>query len=294
MRSAAHSAHAMAPKTRLLCVVLRQVRGGGGKTLETVVGAPPPASFSRNPPVGCFSPPAPSIAPCCACGHGLARAEPLSSASAQGILNNPYSAFATAAFPAFMVPPMAVVNDGRRRTLLIVNEARRALKKLDGRFLPAPSTSKGDHSFAAADTPRPCHTQGYNPTDTYPCPVTAGSRVCSSTYPAQPLLLTLNISAWRVPSSSTLAHVSASEFQFGEVAGLVVGAPSPDTAPDIELPFSPTADIYSFQRPILTSGVFYDSLTLLLEPYRRARALAAALAPSAPSACTSSGLSCAD
>lgn len=171
----------------------------------------------------------------CVCSRRSRRPPP---PNTQGITNNPYSA-KSSAFPSFLVPPLAVVNDGRRRTLLIVNEG-----------------------YNAMDNPSQC-------------PVTGGAKeLCSTAYPSAAALVTLNISAWRVPVTATLLHVAASEFSFGEVAGILVGAQSAAGQPSIPqpVPFTPSPlgeEGASFQGSTITRGGYYDTIALLLDAYRR-------------------------
>ena len=106
-----------------------------------------------------------------------------------GFTNNPWCAV-TNTVPGYMALPVAVVNDGMRRTLLWVNE-------------------------------------GYNTQDAIPgssmVTLSSGSE---SYYPALqsiPMNVTFNIAAWSVPTGATLVHnLVASEYN-GEVGGAIIG-----------------------------------------------------------------------
>ena len=147
----------------------------GNKTMETVTGAALPGS--KNMP---------------------------------GMMNNPWVASSTLSAPATMSLPIAVVNDGMRRTLLWVNE-------------------------------------GYNPMDIAPgagdCPASGGASVpCYPAYASVQNIITLNISAWGVPTTASIVHNIVAAGSMGEVAGIATAGTTPQTANSAGAPGCTGAD----------------------------------------------------
>ena len=91
------------------------------------------------------------------------------------MMNNAWSAYSATSVPAFLELPIGVVNDGRRRTAIWVNEG---YNPMDGTTSPEGAT----------------------------CPASGGQKpFCAVAYPSYPMSITLDISAWAVPVTSTRA-----------------------------------------------------------------------------------------
>lgn len=107
------------------------------------------------------------------------------------------------------------------------------------------------------------------------CPATGGATVlCALAYPSALLSVTVDISAWSVPVTASLVHNVVSQYSFGGVAGIVLGAATAGGQPTIRGAFTPSSAITtesSFQDPVVTEGGFYKSVTMLVEPYRCSR-----------------------